>query len=75
MNIDVPEGKDPIGYVVGRRGASWGVAGRGGVMTDREFDTWRTWLEDVGQIKKGEVKAADLYTNRFNPYRRGGSGR
>ncbi|TYB46648.1 ABC transporter substrate-binding protein [Actinomadura chibensis] len=54
---------------------SWGVAEKGGVLTDREFDTWRTWLEDVGQIPKGRVKTADLYTNRFNPYRQGGSGR
>ncbi|MFI0480204.1 ABC transporter substrate-binding protein [Actinomadura sp. 9N215] len=54
---------------------SWGVAGAGGVMTDREFDTWRAWLEDVGQIPKGRVKAADLYTNEFNPYAGGGSGR
>ncbi|TDD28708.1 ABC transporter substrate-binding protein [Actinomadura sp. KC06] len=54
---------------------SWGVAGAGGVMTDREFGTWRAWLEDVGQIPKGEVKAADLYTNEFNPYASGRGGR
>ncbi|HEY8482576.1 MAG TPA: ABC transporter substrate-binding protein [Spirillospora sp.] len=47
---------------------SWGVAEKGGVMTDREFDTWRTWLEDVGQIPEGSIKARDLYTNEFNPY-------
>ncbi|GAA4228022.1 ABC transporter substrate-binding protein [Actinomadura meridiana] len=52
---------------------SWGVASKGGVMGDREFDTWRAWLEDVGQIRKGRVKARDLYTNKFNPYAGGGS--
>jgi ABC-type nitrate/sulfonate/bicarbonate transport system substrate-binding protein len=52
---------------------SWGVAAAGGVMGDREFDTWRAWLEDVGQIHKGRVKVRDLYTNEFNPYAGEGS--
>ncbi|WP_433467469.1 ABC transporter substrate-binding protein [Spirillospora sp. CA-128828] len=51
---------------------SAGVAEKGGVLTDREFDTWRTWLEQVGQIPKGKVKVSDLYTNEYNPYASGG---
>ncbi|TDD94840.1 ABC transporter substrate-binding protein [Actinomadura rubrisoli] len=47
---------------------SWGVAGRGGVIADREFTTWITWLEQQGQIRKGKVRPGDLYTNAFNPY-------
>ncbi|WP_344538848.1 ABC transporter substrate-binding protein [Actinomadura fulvescens] len=52
---------------------SWGVAGKGGVITDKEFSVWATWLEQQGQIPKGEVKVPDLYTNEFNPYADGGA--
>jgi ABC-type nitrate/sulfonate/bicarbonate transport system substrate-binding protein len=53
---------------------SWGVAGRGGVITDKEFTTWISWLEQQGQIPKGKVKPSDIYTNRFNSYAGAGSG-
>ncbi|MFD0689288.1 ABC transporter substrate-binding protein [Actinomadura fibrosa] len=52
---------------------SYGVAGRGGVIAEKEFTTWITWLEQQGQIPKGKVKVGDLYTNRFNPYAGDGS--
>ena len=52
---------------------STGVAGRGGVISDQEFATWITWLEEKGQIAKGKVRPRDLYTNQFNPYAGGGS--
>ncbi|WP_090109607.1 MULTISPECIES: ABC transporter substrate-binding protein [unclassified Cohnella] len=47
---------------------STGVAGKGGLISDKEFDTWIQWLVDEGELKKGDYKAADLYTNAFNPY-------
>ncbi|WP_030172933.1 ABC transporter substrate-binding protein [Spirillospora albida] len=47
---------------------SYGVAGKGGVIADKEFTTWIAWLEQVGQIPKGEVEVDGLYTNEFNPY-------
>jgi hypothetical protein len=49
------------------------VAGRGGVVAEKEFTTWIDWLEQQGQIPKGKVKARDVYTNRFNSYATGGS--
>ncbi|TDD85106.1 ABC transporter substrate-binding protein [Actinomadura darangshiensis] len=54
---------------------SWGVAGKGGLMTDREFTTWSRWLEDVGQIHEVKVEPKELYSNEFNPYANGGSPR
>ena len=47
---------------------STGVAGKGGLIADKEFDTWINWLVKEGTIKEGELKAKDLYTNEFNPY-------
>ncbi|WP_346040201.1 ABC transporter substrate-binding protein [Actinomadura chokoriensis] len=64
------EGPDALRYW-----KSWGVAGRGGLMTDREFATWSGWLKDVGQIKDVKVGPRDLYTNEFNPYANGGAPR
>jgi len=48
---------------------SYGVAGRGGLIADREFATYVDWYVQVGQLRPGQVKPADLYTNRFNPFR------
>ncbi|MFI6847294.1 ABC transporter substrate-binding protein [Kitasatospora sp. NBC_00085] len=47
---------------------SFGVAEPGGRITDRTFQLWIDWLTAHGDIKAGQVKAADLYTNRFNGY-------
>jgi len=45
------------------------VAGLGGLMSDQEFANYIAWYVRVGQLKPGEVKASDIYTNRFNPFR------
>ncbi|MGN9841172.1 ABC transporter substrate-binding protein [Nonomuraea sp. H19] len=47
---------------------STGIAGKGGVIAAKEFQTWIDWLERERDIRPGQVKAADLYTNEFNPY-------
>ncbi len=47
---------------------SFGVAEPGGRITDRTFQLWIDWLTAHGDIKPGQVKAADLYTNQFNDY-------
>lgn len=47
---------------------STGVAGKGGLISDKEFNTWIDWLVAEGNLKQGEIKAKDLYTNEFNPY-------
>ncbi|MEV0235304.1 ABC transporter substrate-binding protein [Nonomuraea sp. NPDC050786] len=52
---------------------STGIAAKGGVLSDQEFKTWLDWLEREGEIKPGQVKISDLYTNQFNPFA-GGNG-
>ncbi|MEZ0109552.1 ABC-type nitrate/sulfonate/bicarbonate transport system substrate-binding protein [Catenulispora sp. EB89] len=52
---------------------SFGIAGTGGVIAEKEFTTWISWLEGQGQIPKGKVKAADVYTNKYNSFANGGS--
>lgn len=47
---------------------SSGVANKGGVIDAKEFQTWIDWLEREGEIKKGQVKAEDLFTNAYNPF-------
>jgi ABC-type nitrate/sulfonate/bicarbonate transport system substrate-binding protein len=46
-----------------------GVAGRGGLISDQEFASYIDWYVRIGQLKPGEVKASDIYTNRLNPFR------
>jgi ABC-type nitrate/sulfonate/bicarbonate transport system substrate-binding protein len=48
---------------------STGVAGQGGLIGDHELQVWIDWLVKDGTLKPGQLKAADLYTNEFNPYR------
>ncbi|MEW9548199.1 ABC transporter substrate-binding protein [Nonomuraea sp. NPDC050783] len=50
---------------------STGIAGKGGVIAPKEFETWIGWLQREGEIRPGQVKAADVYTNEFNPYAAG----
>ncbi|EFL18195.1 ABC transporter substrate-binding protein [Streptomyces sp. C] len=45
---------------------SYGVAGQYGRIEDKEFQLWLDWLGERGEIKAGQLKAADLYTNEFN---------
>lgn len=52
---------------------SFGVAGTGGVIADQEITTWISWLEQQGQIRKNQVTASSLYTNKFNSFAGGGS--
>ncbi|WP_418960302.1 ABC transporter substrate-binding protein [Streptomyces tritici] len=63
--------------IVGRRGRnedaaplqywrSFGVAERAGRITGKELQLWADWLAERGDIRKGQVTVADLYTNAFN---------
>ncbi|MGW1773259.1 ABC transporter substrate-binding protein [Streptomyces sp. NPDC002104] len=45
---------------------SYGVGETGGRIADKEFQLWIDWLGERGEIKKGQLKATDLYTNEFN---------
>jgi ABC-type nitrate/sulfonate/bicarbonate transport system substrate-binding protein len=48
-----------------------GIPVSGGVIAERELQTWIDWLERAGELKEGELNAKDLYTNEFNPYANG----
>ncbi|MFI5638237.1 ABC transporter substrate-binding protein [Streptomyces goshikiensis] len=50
---------------------SYGVAEAGGRIADKEFQLWIDWLGERGEIKKGALKAGDLYTNEFNAQGKG----
>jgi ABC-type nitrate/sulfonate/bicarbonate transport system substrate-binding protein len=47
---------------------SYGVAGKGGLIADNEFSLWIDWLVKSGQLKEGQIKAKDVYTNQYNPF-------
>ncbi|GII92536.1 ABC transporter substrate-binding protein [Sinosporangium siamense] len=46
---------------------STGIAAPGGVIAEKEFQTWIDWLEREGELTPGQVKASDVYTNAYNP--------
>lgn len=50
---------------------SYGVAETGGRIGDKEFALWLDWLAERGEIKAGQLKPSDLYTNEFNGYGKG----
>ncbi|MET9609446.1 ABC transporter substrate-binding protein [Streptomyces sp. NPDC006512] len=50
---------------------SFGVAETGGRISDKEFQLWLDWLGERGEIKAGQLKAGDLYTNEFNGFGKG----
>ncbi|MEV6152816.1 ABC transporter substrate-binding protein [Nonomuraea sp. NPDC052129] len=52
---------------------SSGVATKGGVIEPQEFQRWISWLEGAGEIKPGQIKPQDVYTNAYNPFVSGGS--
>ncbi|GAA0460356.1 ABC transporter substrate-binding protein [Actinoplanes capillaceus] len=51
---------------------SYGVAGKGGVIEEREFSTWIEWLDRAGELKK-DIKATDIYSNDYNSFATGGA--
>jgi ABC-type nitrate/sulfonate/bicarbonate transport system substrate-binding protein len=38
-----------------------------GRLEDKDFQVWIDWLVQDGQISRGQVKPADIYTNQFQP--------
>lgn len=47
---------------------STGVAGEGGLISDKEFQIWIDWLVKDGLLKEGQIQPSSLYTNDFNPF-------
>jgi ABC-type nitrate/sulfonate/bicarbonate transport system substrate-binding protein len=52
---------------------SYGVAGKGGTITDADFSTWIEWLDSIGELKDDGLKPADVYTNEYNDVASGGA--
>lgn len=46
----------------------WGIAGKGGVFKDEEFQIWVDWLRRDGQLPAGDFPLSSVYVNAFNPY-------
>lgn len=68
--------------IIGKRGRNentnlvpyWlssGIPVPGGVVADKELQIWIDWLVRNGELPNGKLKAADLFTNKFNPYANG----
>ncbi|MEV6596309.1 ABC transporter substrate-binding protein [Actinoplanes sp. NPDC051346] len=54
---------------------SWGVAGTGGAIAERDFTTWIEWLNAAGELKGKQITAKDVFTNEFNDAARDGAAR
>lgn len=64
--VEKRDGKDATANL--KYWKSTGIATKGGVITPDEYQMWIDWLVANGELKKGQVKPEDLYTNEFNPY-------
>jgi ABC-type nitrate/sulfonate/bicarbonate transport system substrate-binding protein len=47
---------------------SYGVAGKGGLMTDRDFQVWIDWMVKDRELSEGQLAARQIYTNDLNPF-------
>jgi ABC-type nitrate/sulfonate/bicarbonate transport system substrate-binding protein len=45
-----------------------GVATKGGLIRDEDFNLWLDWLKSRGDVKTDAIKASDIYTNKYNPF-------
>jgi ABC-type nitrate/sulfonate/bicarbonate transport system substrate-binding protein len=68
--------------IVGRRGRnedaspikywrSTGIAGTGGLISEREYQIWIDWLVKDGQLQPRQLIPSELYTNELNPFAKG----
>jgi ABC-type nitrate/sulfonate/bicarbonate transport system substrate-binding protein len=47
---------------------SYGVAGRGGLMNDRDFQVWIDWMVKDGELEPGQLAANQIFTNELNSF-------
>lgn len=47
---------------------SYGIAGRGGQLAEREFRVWLDWMVKDEQLAPAQLAVSDVYTNQLNPY-------
>jgi ABC-type nitrate/sulfonate/bicarbonate transport system substrate-binding protein len=45
-----------------------GIALKGGLIAEREFQIWLDWLVKDGQLSRDRLKLSDIYTNELNPF-------
>jgi ABC-type nitrate/sulfonate/bicarbonate transport system substrate-binding protein len=50
---------------------SYGVAGRGGLISDGDFQIWIDWMIKDGELEPGQLPVRELYTNDLNPFAAG----
>ncbi|MFE7798085.1 ABC transporter substrate-binding protein [Nocardia sp. NPDC057440] len=50
---------------------SAGIPVPGGVIAEKELQIWIDWLARNGELKEGQLKVDDLFTNKYNPYSNG----
>jgi ABC-type nitrate/sulfonate/bicarbonate transport system substrate-binding protein len=50
---------------------SYGVAGRGGLISDKDFQVWIDWMVKDGELEPGQLSARQLYSNELNPFAAG----
>ncbi|MFG1795724.1 ABC transporter substrate-binding protein [Nocardia sp. NPDC049149] len=50
---------------------SSGIPVPGAVIAEKELQIWIDWLVRNGELKDGQLKATDLFTNKDNPYANG----
>lgn len=47
---------------------STGIADKGGLVTEQQYQQWIDWMVREGQLTPGKIKAADLIDNSYNPF-------
>ncbi len=47
---------------------SYGVAGRGGLMTDKDFQVWIDWMVKDGELDPGQLSARQIYSNELSSF-------
>jgi ABC-type nitrate/sulfonate/bicarbonate transport system substrate-binding protein len=47
---------------------SYGVAGHGGLISDKDFQVWIDWMIKDGELEPGQLAPRQLYTNELNPF-------
>lgn len=47
---------------------SMGIAGKGGLLSAKEYQVWIDWMVKDGELKEGQVRAEDMFTNELNPF-------
>lgn len=46
---------------------SYGVAGKNGLMSDKDFQVWIDWMVKDGELELGQLSASQVYTNELSP--------